>query len=62
MIQAFEDRAPATPPLLHTVASSQGGHGGLKKHGLFRKSNYLVWSCVELIVIISFPATNLAMA
>ena len=69
--------------LLHTVASSQGGHGGLKKHdAFFRRGHYLHSSfcagktpqssehshteksrksCVELIVLISFVATHLAM-
>uniref|UniRef100_A0A8C9XWK9 Calcium voltage-gated channel subunit alpha1 G n=1 Tax=Sander lucioperca TaxID=283035 RepID=A0A8C9XWK9_SANLU len=43
--QEAHHRHPPSPPphpLLHAVASSQGGHGGLKKlNGLFRRGHYL---------------------
>ena len=75
MIQAFRDR---TQDPLHAVASSQGGHGGLKinifTRASARESHWTILfsehshtekyreSCVELVVLISFVATHLATA
>ena len=47
MIQAFRDHA-RTPTLLHAVASSQGGNGGLKEHdGLFRRGTVVLFAQVS---------------